>query len=165
MTAAGEVTQGRLQAVLATGTGLKNYFTESSAYTDVDSANLSVRPLYVPRGFIAAVTAGGLITSLAGTPICVAIADNGATAVEQTATPPNPGAGVPFSLQYGLAGDDAAHVFALQFSTTASGRVFKLWGEKDCHPGAAQIFNNGRPPFLLVELMPESWKHFRLRIS
>src|SRR5258708_24247007 len=98
---------GKLGTLFSRGSGLGNYSITSQSFISVDPANLNAgQNIFIPKGFIAIVSAGGSVNSaVAAVQVAVGIGVDGVLAVEQDITGPGIGQNSHFSLKWVGQGD------------------------------------------------------------
>lgn len=136
---------GNLGVYFLSGPGTGNYATNSQSYVLVDSAFLS-KTIVVPLGYVAMVSANGVIGSLtAAVPVFAGILVDGILKAESVSTGAAAGNLVGFDVQYMLVGDGNAHTFAMAFHTTATADNAVIGNSSASHT-----------PSLLIELTQSS---------
>ena len=111
---------GKLGTLFSRGSGLGNYSITSQSFISVDPANLNAgQNIFIPKGFIAIVSAGGSVNSaVAAVQVAVGIGVDGVLAVEQDITGPGIGQNSNFSLNWVVQGDGNIHNITLMARTS-----------------------------------------------
>lgn len=114
--------QGKLGAVLQTGSGAGNYTSASASFQPVDGGGkqLTITTL-IPRGFMLLVASGGVVGSTqAAANVAVGLTVDGVLKTEQDITPHGTTQLSAFGLSYAVQGDGNIHSIALVYRTSST---------------------------------------------